>query len=125
MTFRVLLVEDDPTMIMLLQTLLEIEGFEPVLIENYDNVLGEVHAAQPDVVLMDVHLREINGLEVLGAIRADAVLKQPCIIMASGMDFREQALTAGANDFLQKPFMPDELVRKIKAQMATGGGYGT
>jgi DNA-binding response OmpR family regulator len=124
MTFRVLLVEDDPTMIMLLQTLLEIEGFEPVLIENYDNVLGEVHAAQPDVVLMDVHLREINGLEVLGAIRADAVLKQPCIIMASGMDFREQALTAGANDFLQKPFMPDELVRKIKAQMATGGGYG-
>lgn len=108
-----MLVEDDPTMISLLNTLLEIEGFEVAQVEDFSNVIQEIPQNAPDVILLDVHLKDINGLDILVDIRKDASLNYVSIIMSSGMDFKEESLSKGANDFVLKPYMPDELIDKI------------
>jgi DNA-binding response OmpR family regulator len=114
---KVMLVEDDPTMLSLLQTLLEIEGFAVEKIEQFGNVPENVRTSRPDVVLMDVHLKGADGLEILKALRAAPGINQPKVIISSGMDFRHAAMSAGANEFVLKPYMPDELIAKIKSQL--------
>ncbi|TAK14940.1 MAG: response regulator [Anaerolineae bacterium] len=115
---KVMLIEDDPTMISLLRTLLEIEGFEVHHMDVFQNVPQAVGAVAPDVVLMDVNLKGANGLEILAALRATPGMKQPKVILSSGMDYRHEAMAKGANEFVLKPYMPDELIQKIKDQVA-------
>ncbi|MEJ2757022.1 MAG: response regulator [Anaerolineales bacterium] len=117
---KVLLIEDDATMISLLETLLEIEGFEVKKIDDYDTVLDDAKAEIPDIVLMDIHLGEANGLEILQEMREDPDYQSVKVIMSSGMDYSSQSMKAGANDFIMKPYMPDELLDKI--QQLTGRG---
>lgn len=112
----ILIVEDDETMMSLLKTLLEIEGFQ-VTIFNWkisDDPLKLIHRDIPPIVLLDVHLHNKNGLEIIRQIREDATLKSVRVLMTSGMDMRRQCLEAGADGFLQKPYMPDDLVRMIR-----------
>lgn len=111
---KVLLIEDDATMLSLLETLLEIEGYEVKKIENYTSVLEDTKTMNPDMVLMDVHLREANGLDILAAMRADSELDHVKVVMSSGMDYSARSMQIGANDFILKPYMPDELIDKIK-----------
>lgn len=73
-----------------------------------------IREKKPDLVLLDVHLRKINGLELLRVIRATPDLKNTRILMSSGMDFRHECLQAGADDFMIKPYMPDDLIKKIR-----------
>lgn len=110
---KVMLVEDDPTMLSLLDTLLGMEGFEVDKITNFSKVLEEINKSTPNVVLMDVNLKEANGIELLEEIRKDKKLNGLAVIMSSGMDFSDECLSKGANDFLLKPYMPDELIEKI------------
>ena len=56
---KVMLIEDDPTMLSLLNTLLEIEGFEVAQLDTFDNIVEDVRVNAPDVILMDVHLHDI------------------------------------------------------------------
>lgn len=116
---KVMLIEDDPTMQSLLRTLLEIEGFVVVHLEQFGDVLPIVASEAPDVILMDVNLKGANGLEILAAIRGAANLPQPKVILSSGMDYRHEAMAKGANEFVLKPYMPDELIQKIKLQIAS------
>ena len=70
---KVSLIEDDATMISLLKTLLEIEGFEVVemIDDTLENVLAALHKENPEVVLMDVNLHKLNGMDLLRALRKD------------------------------------------------------
>lgn len=112
---KVMLVEDDPTMLSLLETLLMIEGFEISKAEDFTNVLEDIRINMPDVILMDVHLEGYDGIEIVAALRAESEFGDISVIMSSGMDVKEKCLANGANDFILKPYMPDELVSKIKA----------
>jgi DNA-binding response OmpR family regulator len=109
----IMIIEDDPTMIDLLCTLLEMEGFQPIKVQQFDSVLAEIKQHLPDVVVMDVHLHEQNGLKILEALRADRTLKPVRVIMSSGMDWQRESMQIGADDFIMKPFMPEELIEKI------------
>ena len=111
---KVLLVEDDATMRSLLETLLQIEGFDVAKLVEFNNVINDIRGQAPQVVLMDVHLEEVDGIELVEELRQDAGLNGVKIIMSSGMDWREKCLEKGANDFILKPYMPDELIGKIK-----------
>lgn len=111
---KVMLIEDDPTMLTLLDTLLQIEGFEVVTIINVQNALREIRIEHPDVLLMDVNLIEVDGKKLLEDMRQENDLNNTRIIMTSGMDFRDECLAKGADAFLLKPYMPDELVNIIK-----------
>ncbi len=112
---KVMLVEDDRTLVGLLQTLLKLEGFEVTVPQrnSIDNLAYTLHKAKPDVILMDVYMRGTNGLDLLKQIRSDPAFSQINIVMTSGTDLKEQCLSAGANSFLLKPYIPDELVRVI------------
>ena len=116
---RVLLIEDDPTMLSLLKILLELEGYEvlPLEDDSEEGILGNVIRVQPDLVLMDVNLRKASGLKVLERIREREDCADIRILMSSGMDYRIECKQAGANDFLQKPYMPDDLVEALRRVM--------
>ena len=117
---KVLLVEDDSTMRMLLSTLLEIEGYTPVVFqESHDqsNILNFLQNKLPDAVLLDVHLKFANGLDLLRSIRQINAFKDIKIILTSGMDYSGQWQEMGADYFLHKPYMPDELLNYLKQNL--------
>lgn len=112
-----MLVEDDASMRMLLKTLLEIEGRTVVSYYEVKNpsgsILEMVRREHPAAVLLDVHLRDASGIDVLRDIRADVSLNDIKVIMSSGMDVKDECMDAGASDFLLKPYMPDELLARL------------
>lgn len=111
---KVLLAEDDPTMMALLQTLLKMEGFEVLALDVDSDVPAAVQHEKPDVLLMDVHLGQQSGMEILERIRRDQELAHVRVVMTSGLNMKEECLGHGANAFLMKPFMPDDLLSLLK-----------
>jgi DNA-binding response OmpR family regulator len=114
---KIMVVEDDAAMQSLLRTLLEIEGFQVLVApdrKQLEDIVQAIHDAQPDILLLDVHLRNISGLDVVRGVRADADTRGARVIMSSGMDVKERCLEAGADDFLLKPYMPDDLINKLR-----------
>jgi putative two-component system response regulator len=107
---RILIVDDDRTTVSLLQTLLEMDGFDVVTAVNGQMALHTADSAPPDVFLVDYHLSDMDGIELVGHLRSDSRFAQTPIVMASGLDKGDEALAVGANAFLIKPFEPDELV---------------
>ncbi len=111
---NVLLGEDDRDMATLLQTLLEMEGYLVGSARSGNAVLAMIDQQRPDVVLLDVNLAGQSGLQVLQTVRSRAETRSTRVIMTSGMDLKEQCLKEGADAFLLKPYMPDDLVRLLK-----------
>ena len=114
---KIVLIEDDSTMLSLLKTLLEIEGYSAKGFDGQldpDSMVETIHEEAPDLVLIDVHLRKLNGFDLLKAIRSDSRLKSLIVMMSSGMDVGEQCKRAGADGFILKPYMPDELLAHIR-----------
>jgi two-component system cell cycle response regulator DivK len=110
----VMIVDDDYTMNSLLQMLLEMDGFKVVLCPQADEVLLIARSEKPDVLLMDVHIGEADGLEILRTIRQDAGLKALPVIIQSGMDVEDKCKAAGASAFILKPYPPDQLGATLK-----------
>lgn len=114
---KVMLIEDDANMFSIVKMFLEFEGYEVVNVENgerIEDILRQLHSERPDLVLLDVNLRHLNGFDILHQLRADPVLSNVRVLMSSGMDMTYKSQREGANGFILKPFMPDELVEKIK-----------
>ena len=113
---KVMLVDDDRTMRTILKTLLELEKYSVVVWDALptSDIVEQIRLEKPDLVLMDVHLKEINGLDILRQLRlAEPQISNTCVLMTSGMDLRDQCKSAGANGFLLKPYMPDDLFQQI------------
>ena len=115
---KVLIVDDDRSMVSLLKTLLQLDGFDVAFEARAVDVLNAVRREKPDVVLMDVHLADADGLEILANIRADSELAKTRVILASGEDVSYQGQKAGANDFILKPYTPDQLAAVLKKVLA-------
>jgi DNA-binding response OmpR family regulator len=112
---KILIAEDDSTMVTLLQTLLKMEGFEVVTMDmDVDvDVPAEIRSVKPDILFMDVHLGQKSGIEIVESVRVDSSFDDLRIIMTSGLDLREECLRHGADGFLLKPFMPDDLLSML------------
>lgn len=115
---KVMLAEDDPTMLSLLQTLLKMEGFATAALGDKEDVLVALRRDAPDIVLLDVNLSQGNGIDFLRRIRKDKMLGKTSVIMSSGMPLEAECLSAGADRFLLKPYMPDVLIEAIKTILA-------
>lgn len=114
---KVMLVEDDLTMLSLLGTLMEMEGFQVIKHSDettVEELLDTLRQQQPDVVLMDIHIHQINGMDVVRIMRQEDDLRQIRVLMSSGMDHTEECLAAGADGFMLKPFMPDDLISRMR-----------
>jgi DNA-binding response OmpR family regulator len=116
--FKIILAEDDFTMLSLMGTLLEMEGFQVLKYngeQTAEDLLDVMRKNNPDLALLDIHINAINGLDVARLIRRDDELKSMRILMASGMAHHDECLEAGADSFIMKPFMPDDLIKRIRA----------
>jgi len=110
----ILVVDDDKTFRGLLKTVLELEGYQTVIVSHLDDVMPGARRARPMLTLMDVHVSHGDSLGVLRELRADEALKAMPVVMTSGMDLSAECLAAGADAFLLKPFRPSELLTMIE-----------
>lgn len=116
---KILLAEDDATMVSLLKTLLKIEGFEVVALHADDDIVKAVKKENPAVLLLDVHLSHQSGLEILDNIRSQKETRNVRVIMSSGASVKDECMQRGANGFLMKPYMPDDLISLLKQTIST------
>ncbi len=109
---KLMLLEDDASMRSLLKTLLEMEGYQVFLNDRVEEsgFLEKVTQVQPDVLIMDIRLGTVNGLQLLKQIRKNPQFQSLPVLMTSGQDVELESKQAGASGFLLKPFMPDELL---------------
>ena len=113
---KVLLADDDFTMVALLKTLLDMEGYQvATLMDKKGDILDNIRKEKPDLLLIDIFLGDRNGLDVVRQIRKSADLKDLKIVMVSGLEKTEECLEAGANAFLLKPYMPEELFALLRS----------
>jgi DNA-binding response OmpR family regulator len=114
---KIMVAEDDQTMVNLLTTLLKMDGFEVVALDADENIPAAVERDRPDILVLDVHLSNQNGLEVLDALRGTEQGKNLQVVMISGLNVKEECLRHGADDFLLKPFMPDDLIKVLRKNL--------
>jgi two-component system, OmpR family, response regulator RpaA len=118
---KVLLVDDDPDLVDLINKSLEDDGrFEVRIAGNGFDAGMMVKEYRPDLIILDVMLPDINGKEVCHRVRADNTLEDVRIICISGMieeDKIQELKLSGADDFLHKPFMVEELIDRMCAQL--------
>jgi CheY-like chemotaxis protein len=117
---KVMLVEDDESMLSILKTLLKFEGFYVVAVEKDQNIesindiITMVREESPSLLLLDIYFRQLNGLDVLRHLRKDISLSDLRILVSSGMDLSRECEREGADGFLLKPYMPDDLLKNIR-----------
>jgi DNA-binding response OmpR family regulator len=112
---KVLLAEDDTMMVSLLKILLKLEGYEvDTVLDKPGRYLETILKARPNVILVDVHLGNASGIDLVREMRLQPDLKNVKVIMASGLPKEEECLAAGADAFLLKPYMPDDLIKAIR-----------
>lgn len=112
---QVLIVEDDNDTAEVVSALLESVGYTAITVDTGSTALSEITTVSPDLVLLDMQLPDMNGLEVLRQVRANSFL--PMIVLSGFTQERDKvmALEAGADDYMSKPFSPEELVARINA----------
>ena len=113
----VLLVEDDPRVLRLEQMVLEKEGFSVVGAGSGEEALELLAEITPSLIVLDVGLPGIDGFTACSRIRE---FSQVSIIMVTGKDFNEdkvRGLDLGADDYITKPFSPNELAARVKAAL--------
>jgi two-component system alkaline phosphatase synthesis response regulator PhoP len=115
---RILIIEDDKDIVELVRYNLEKEGFQVSAAGDGMNGLAQVKKSPPDLLLLDLMLPRLSGLEICKEIRREAALNRLPILMltARGEETdRVVGLELGADDYVTKPFSPRELVARIKA----------
>ena len=112
---KVMLIEDDPTMVSLLTTLLDLEGFMVQAPSDHqmEGLLSAIIDEHPQIALVDVNLRTGSGLDLVREIRHAPEIQDIRILMSSGLNLKQECMQAGADGFIMKPFMPDELIMLI------------
>lgn len=128
MAHKILVVDDEPTLLQTVRAYLEQEGYEVRTAQNGQAALQEARAFDPDLVLLDIMLPGLDGLEVLRRLRQGDVapdLRDVYVIVLTArgdeMD-RVVGLELGADDYVTKPFSPRELVARVKASLRRVGG---
>ena len=119
---KIMVAEDDQTMVTLLTTLLKMDGFDVIALDADEDVPTAVERDHPDLLLLDVHLSNQNGLEILDKLHRTKKGDGMHVVMISGLNVREECLRHGANDFLLKPFMPDDLITVLRKNIKPSNG---
>ena len=111
----VLVVEDEPQIAAILEGYLQSSGYRTERADDGKEALRLFHSAHPDLLLLDVMLPEIGGLEVLKTIRAESTT--PIIMLTARTEELDKllALELGADDYVTKPFRPREVMARVKA----------
>lgn len=118
---RVLLVDDEPSIIKVVGKRLEVAGYEVLIAMDGQEGLTKAKLGRPDVIVLDLMMPKLNGFEVCAALKQDPQFQHiPVIIFTGkgrGMD-EQLCRECGANAYLTKPHRPEELIEQIEALLA-------
>ena len=114
---RILAVDDMPDNLILVQALLESEGYEVKLVADGKSALKEIEELPPSLILLDVMMPDIDGYEVTRRIRNNPDNSYIPILLITAFDDASvvEGLDAGADDFIRKPFDTDELLARVRS----------
>lgn len=121
MASKILIVDDEPNIVLSLEFLMKKAGYEVRTAADGEAALEAITAECPDLILLDVMMPRKNGYEVCQAIRENPAWKDTRIIMltAKGRDVeREKGLALGADDYITKPFSTQEVVERVQEMLA-------
>ena len=125
---RILIVEDQPLNQLLISQVLELEGYEVELISDGKTMLDTINSPLvtspnlPNLILMDIHLPEIDGLELIKRIKTHSIWKSVPVIAVTAMAMagdREKCLNAGALAYLSKPLNIEEMISTVKSLLSS------
>ncbi|MFZ9789619.1 MAG: MtrAB system response regulator MtrA [Candidatus Nanopelagicales bacterium] len=117
MMARVLVVDDDQALSEMLGIVLRAEGYEPSFCDDGAKAFSIFKESKPDLVLLDLMLPGLDGIEICKQIRDESVV--PIVMLTARGDTLDvvQGLESGADDYIIKPFKPKELIARIKARL--------
>ena len=122
---RILIVEDEPAIAEVLEYNLEKEGYEVDVDYRGDSALESIRNNSPDLVILDLMLPGLDGLELTRLLKRDARTRQIPLLMLTAKSEevdRIVGLELGADDYITKPFSPREVVLRVKAVLRRGKG---
>lgn len=122
MTYKVLIADDEPNIVVSLEFLMKREGHEVSIARDGQQALDLIRSVRPDLVLLDVMMPVKSGFEVLQAVRADEAVAGTKILMLTAKGRENDAtkgLALGADAYMTKPFSTRELAGRVR-QMLTG-----
>ncbi len=118
---KILLVDDEPTILRALQTVLESHDYTVSAVTTGEQAVARTASLAPDLVLLDLGLPGIDGFEVIGRIRTFAPTLPIVVVSAHGDDASKvRALDRGADDYVSKPFSVPELLARVRAALRHG-----
>jgi DNA-binding response OmpR family regulator len=115
----VLVAEDDPSVRMAIEFVLEGEGFEVLLAEDGERALAMARAKSPDAILLDQMMPKLDGKQVLSRLRESKDTAEIPVLVLTGMARGAPGEWPGAH-FVGKPFAPDDLVESIRGALSSG-----
>ncbi|MDO5454210.1 MAG: MtrAB system response regulator MtrA [Corynebacterium sp.] len=117
MTAKILVVDDDHAISEMLTIVLESEGFESIAVNEGTEAVPAFQQHQPDLILLDLMLPGMNGIDICRAIRQESSV--PIVMLTAKTDTVDVVLglESGADDYMTKPFKPKELVARIRARL--------
>lgn len=124
---RILVVDDEEDILELIRFHLEREGYQVICAETGEKALATARSSGPGLVILDLMLPGIDGLEVARLMKADAALQDLPIVMLTAKGEEADVVTGlelGADDYITKPFSPRVLTARIKAVLRRGGRKG-
>jgi DNA-binding response OmpR family regulator len=117
---RIVLAEDDAIVRRLISHVLQKEGFEVLAASDGEEALKLISSRRPDAIILDAMMPGVDGLEVLHSLRRGEETKDIPVMILSGRSLERDVVTGfdfGANDYLVKPFKPNELVVRLKRML--------
>ena len=118
MSKRVLIVDDEPNIVISLEFLMKREGFAVSVARDGEEALERIRAERPDLVILDVMMPKLNGFEVCETVRTDPQLAAVRILMltAKGREAEmRKGISLGADAYIAKPFSTRDLVARVKS----------
>src|SRR6266545_1752908 len=122
---KILVIDDEPTIVKLVSASLKPEGYEVYTATDGPSGLKAAHAYKPDLVILDVMLPDIDGLELLSRLRRESDVYVILLTARTEDTDKIVGLSVGADDYVTKPFSPRELTARVKAalrRIQTGAG---
>ena len=121
---KILICDDDPLLLRLMEYRLEAKGYKVIKAADGAEALSAITAERPNIVVLDAMMPKSGGFEVLAKIKEDPSLAATPVLMLTALKGEKDivsALQKGADDYLVKPFIPDELIARLSRLLARKG----
>ena len=122
---RILLVDDEPSIVKMVGKRLEVEGFEVVIAMDGQEGLNKAHTEHPDLIVLDLMLPKLNGYEICTMLKQDPrYQKIPIVLFTAKAQEKDEKIgvECGADAYVRKPFRAQELLDTIRSLVAVAGG---